>query len=91
MKKNKIFENDKYIIITPDLEDEDNYTIGYIEVFLNTRGKLVTSVTRKHGGTGYYAKTIDSICMKMDNDVLDYLLKSLQSEKQRRINNAATY
>lgn len=91
MRKDKIFENDKYIISTPDLEDEDNYIIGRIDVFLNTCGKLVTSVTRKHGGTGYYAETINSVCMKMDDDVLSYLLKSLQCEKQRRINNSKTY
>lgn len=46
--KTKIFEESKNIISTPNLEDEDNYTIGHVDVFINVYGKLVASVTRRH-------------------------------------------
>lgn len=82
--KTKIFEESKNIISTPNLEDEDNYTIGHVDVFINVYGKLVASVTRRHGGTGYYAEELDSVCRKMDDETLDYLLGSLRNEKQRR-------
>lgn len=89
MKKIKVFDDDKLIISTPDLSDNDGSRVAQVDIVLNVYGKLVVSATNRNGDTGYWAESLDCIANKLDNDTLEYLLTSLQLEaEQRRDGNA---
>lgn len=87
--KNKIFNDDKYIISTPDLAGDDYSSIAQVNVYLNVYGNVAVSATNHNGATGYWAESLDSIVSQLDDDSLEYLLTSLQRETEQRRDNHA--
>lgn len=87
--KNKVFDDYKHIISTPDLAGDDYSSIAQVNVYLNVYGKIAVSATNHDGATGYWAESLDCIISQLDNDTLEYLFTSLQREiEQRRSGNA---
>lgn len=86
MKKIKIFEYDNRIFSTPDVFDKDGSRVGSANIFINIYGDVVAEISNRHLGTGYYSKSIASVCAELDNDTLEYVLAQLQRERERRGN-----
>ena len=82
--KNKIFNDDKHIISTPDLAGDDYSSIAQVNVYLNVYGKIAVSATNHDGATGYWAESLDGIVSQLDDDTLEYLLTSLHREIEQR-------
>ncbi len=89
MEKIKVFEDNRHIISTPFLSGDDYSSIAQVDVYLNVYGKITLSATNHDGATGYWSESLDCIVSQLDNDTIEYLLTSLQSEaEQRRDGNA---
>lgn len=84
MKKVKVFDDDKLIISTPDLSDNDGSRVAQVDITLNIYGKLVVSATNRNGDNGYWAESLDCVVDKLDNDTLGYLLSTLQLAAEQR-------
>lgn len=84
MKKQKIFKDEMPIISTSNISNEIYCTIAYVEVFLNAYGNIVVSAENHDSGKGYWSESLDYICSELDNEALEYLLKALQKEADKR-------
>lgn len=86
MKKPIIFDDNKSIINTGNLSGDNFCSIAEVEIFLNKYGNIVVSACNHDGATGYWASSPESIASQMCNEALEYLLKVLQDEYEKRAN-----
>lgn len=80
-----VFEDNRYIISTPNLSGDNYSSIAQVDVYLNIYGMITVSATNHDGATGYWSESLDSIVSQLDNDTIEYLLTSLQKVKLKKI------
>lgn len=84
MRRAKVFNDNRSIILTPMLSGDNYSSIAYVEVYFNEYGKVVVTATNHDGATGYYAFSLDSILKDFDNDTLKYVYECINNELKER-------